>query len=147
MARIAPTPLLPGGRIPSRLPQGPLGSVNAAAGTRVRPLPVILQPGPALALEQTDNRQLNAIQQAQRQSTGQARGNPFANGVLLEGLVLTPGANTISHRLGIPIRGVIIGAVSTNVVVSFAKGPSPAQSCVLTSSSGANVTVDAWLYG
>lgn len=158
MARTVPSPLVVGGRIPTRAPQSQLGGTNPAArynpatntgSGRTIPRPILLQPGPALSLEQSGDRQLNQIQQSQRQSTAQARGNPFANGTLLEGLALVTGSNTIQHQLGIPVRGMILGALYGPGSIAFALGPSPATTCVLTLSGAMSgkVTADVWLYG
>jgi hypothetical protein len=142
--RVAPSPLTVGGHIPTRMPQGQVGGLNQATTGRVMPRPLLLQPGPALALTHLEDRQINDLQQSAKQSTAQSRGNPTANGNLLEGVVLAAGANTIAHGLGSPIRGMLMGQMSAPATWSFSKGSTPSMNFVLTMSGAA--TVDLWVY-
>lgn len=144
MTRTINAPVALGAPLPGRIQNAPFGSTNVAAGARAVPRPIIAQPGPAFALAQTDDRQVNELQQNARRAGAQARANPMANGRLLEGIVLVNGTTTISHGLGRPIRGMIMCAMSAEALWAFSKGLTPAQNFVISANSG--TTVDIWVY-
>jgi hypothetical protein len=143
-SRVVNRPITLGTALPTRIANAQQGSVNPAYGARVVPKPLVPTPGPAFAREHTTDRQINRAQENARVAGQQSRTNPLANGNLLEGLSLSTGTTTISHGLGKPIRGMLMGAMSAAVTWSFAKGATPTQNFQLTVSGP--VTIDLWVY-
>lgn len=90
----------------------------------------------AIALVQTQNSDINQLQQNIGQSVNPLIGNPVTSGNLVKGISLNVGNNLINHGLGYAITGYFI-ASSTGISVfadNIQNNPSPAQSFTLYSS-------------
>jgi hypothetical protein len=123
--RAAPqAPIALGVSLPSRVQGSPVGTGQAAtpvvlssvpAGRGAKAAVSLLQPGPALGRRQTNDRQINALQEAARVSTSQAKADPQSNRNVLEALILVSGDNVIHHGLGRPFRGANLTSMSASV--------------------------------
>ena len=130
MTAPAPGRALPAQRVqlgtvlPSRV-QG--ATVGGAASTVVQSATVqpgrgpraatqLLQPGPALARQQTGDRQTNALQEGQRAATNQAKADPLAGKNVIEGVSLGSGWNVVQHGLGRAFRGAMLASPGVSVI-------------------------------
>ena len=125
-------PIALGVRLPSRVQNAQLGSaVTNAFGTPGRgpaAAPILLQPGPALRRQQTDDRQLNDSIEASRSRTAQATANPLGAANLLEGLSFTGNQTVlVPHGLGRAFRSALVCGPSTNAAVSIQRPSGTAQ--------------------
>lgn len=103
--------------VPSRSQRSQYGAVNRVArvGRQPPPPPIVLQRGPVQGIEQTGDRQLLRIQQSIVQATQQAKANPFAESMILEGLTLLEGVNLVGHGLPQAWRGALLTTPSAAV--------------------------------
>jgi hypothetical protein len=112
MARTVPQPIVTrAGRLPARIQYSQFGSSNSNIGGQVGRVvnrPIITQPGPVTALTQSEHREINELQQNARLANQISRANPFANGNLLQNVILVPGPNVLSHGLGQPFQGAFL---------------------------------------
>jgi hypothetical protein len=103
--------------LPSRVQQGQVGSYAAkpfgSPGRGALPRPILLQPGPALGRQQTGDRQVNALQEAQRVATSVAKASPIGNGNLIENVTLLSGTTLVAHGLGRAFRSCVLCGIST----------------------------------
>jgi hypothetical protein len=136
-------PIALGVRLPSRIQQGQVGSSQVktfgSVGRGPLPRPILLQPGPALARQQTEDRQINAVAEAARSAGAQAKGHPLAAANLVEGLSFV-GNETIlvSHGLGRPFRSALVCAPSTNAFVSIQRPSGIAQDAIFVAVTSYN---------
>lgn len=152
MAGRAPVPprIALGVTPPSRVQQGQVGSAVVttwgAKGRGPRARPLVLQPGPALGRQQTGDRQVNALQEAQRVATSAAKANPIGNGMLLENVTLSSGTNLVAHGLGRAFRSALLCGLSAANLWSIQRPSGIAQdlnyvAIVVTSNMIADVLV------
>lgn len=69
---------------------------------------------------------------------------PWMSGVLLEGVSLTSGANTIEHKLGREIRGWFVVRIQAATATYPVETASDSANLSLT--IGANATVSLWVF-
>lgn len=119
-------------RLPARVQYGDHGNTAAApASTTVTvgraqpPRPALLQRGPAQAQEQfisgsvdpEVNRALGQMQTNIAKATAQAKAAPWANGVLLDDVILSDTwTTTIKHGLGTAALGFFVTNVSNGTI-------------------------------
>ena len=148
MARLPITPIqLAAARVPNRVQHsGSFGTQNNAGRMRKLPPPVLLQAGPTLAREQTDDRQINQSQRNVFGTIQQAKGNPTANGNMIEQVEFV--ANTeqsIHHGLGIPARGAHVLNFSAHA--GYRTRVNAAHPAEIYITCDADCTADVWAYG
>ena len=77
--------------------------------------------------------------------TEQLSKNPLLSGVLLEGITMTTGTNSIEHKLGRPVRGFLVVNQSSNS--NFWVDPSnQTLESILVLSSSANSTISIYIF-
>jgi len=141
---------------PTRVqPAGNYGAYNPSGKARVSPPPSITQAGPALALVHVPGelgRELHRMQSATRDAVGQARANPMARGVLVEGVAFHASTWTkIAHGLGFAFRGAMV--VSPSALASYAVSGNAAYGLVASLDArqcwvqtSADCTASVWVW-
>jgi hypothetical protein len=111
----------------------------------------VIQPQNAYPREHFPARADNQAQENARATTAQVRANPFANGVLLGGVLFVNGDGIqLSHRLGRPYQGFYLVNVSDlsdgvpTAAISSAPNPAP-QAFIILGAQG-TFTADVWVY-
>jgi hypothetical protein len=142
MAGRAPVPprIALGVAPPSRVQNGQVGSAQVVAwgsqGRGPKARPIVLQPGPALGRQQTGDRQVNALQEAQRVATSQAKANPLGSCNFIQGITFSgAGGQLIAHGLGRAfVSCVVCGlATSASAIVAIQRPSGIAQDQVYIS--------------
>lgn len=146
-------------RAPVIVSQTPVGQVNpAVSGGRVARPPQIKLRGPGQGFEtfvskdlpESVNRALNTMQRNVDSAVTQAKGNPFADGVLLTGVAFTNGTVTLTHGLGRAFRGYIVMNVGytsgTNVGVHLASTDMTKAAQEIRLTAHASFSADVWVY-
>lgn len=95
-----------------------------------------------LARFQTQDKDFQLLQSSWSSSLNPLLANPITGGVMLTGILLTSGVNTINHLLGRKMQGWVITDQNGAAAVYRSK---PFNALTLTLTSDANVTVD--IYG
>lgn len=99
----------------------------------------------ALTKLNTESRELNATQANSQQALSVLLKNPLANGVLLEGIKLVAGANSIEHKLLREVRGYLV--VSSTATSTFHDDiQTKATDLKFTLTSSAATTVSLWVF-
>jgi len=134
-------------RVPVRIqPSGVSRFSSLAAAGRSVPQASIRQTGPALSREHFDDRRLNAIQDKVNTALSIAKGNPFADGNLIEGVTFV--ANTLTpvyHNLGSTPRGYFVLNIIGNAA-SFVRIPEHTDAQFLVLGATLDCTADIWIY-
>ena len=96
---------------------------------------------------QTDDLTLSQVQDSLVNCLNPLFTNPMLDGVLVTGVVLAAGANTINNPIQRAVQGVLI--VQKNAFADIHEGaqatnPFPAKTLILT--ANAAVTVDLWIF-
>lgn len=104
-------------RLNSRVQVGQYGGVNNAGRRRKLAAPVILQKGPAQGVEQTTDRQLNALQQNARSANEQSASGPLAAAAFIQGQSFVSGqVVSIPHGLGRAFVSAMLSGCQAPVV-------------------------------
>lgn len=100
----------------------------------------------ALRLEEVESLELRRVQENVRDFAQPLVRLPLLDGLLLEGVSLAAGTNTVSHGLGRPVRGALpcLGSAAASVWLSSASNPSP--SGVLLLEASAPVTLSLFVF-
>lgn len=69
--------------------------------------------------------------------------SPIANPILLRGIALTSGSNTINHTLGATLQGyiVVLNSVSSTFYDGQSTNPSPDKTLILIASEATTVSL------
>lgn len=114
----------------------------------------VLQKQPAYPLEQTGDRQGNAVQTNARNATATSRSNPFADGNLITGIEFTANVTkVINHGLARPYQGYLLlrvrnypgGASNPALVIEIAQAANLNASQISLVPQGGFVA-DVWIY-
>lgn len=95
---------------------------------------------------QTDDRNINQLQNYLIQALRPITQNPETQGTILTEIQLATGSNTIQHGLGVPLQGwqIIRQRASASIYDTQDTNPTPQSTLLLTSS--APVSVDLYVF-
>ena len=91
----------------------------------------------------TDDKDMSLLQTNWAKEINPVLGNPISQGLLLTGLVLASGDNTINHKLGRKLQGWIIVGLSASVTFydKQATNSMPQKTLVLNASGAATINL------
>jgi hypothetical protein len=95
---------------------------------------------------QTDDRTLNQAQQNIKNALGEIQKSPLNGGVLLQGIALTSGDNTVTTKLGRTLTGWILTRVRGSAVIYDKQDSNSQKGNTLILNSSANVTIDLYVF-
>lgn len=97
----------------------------------------------ALRLEEVDSKELRRVQANLADFVQPLVRNPLLDGVLLEGVSLAAGTNTVAHGLGRAPRGVLplLGNADARVWLSATPSAAPAGSVRLDASAAVTLSL------
>ncbi len=72
--------------------------------------------------------------------------NPVVNGILLSGVSLSTGSNTINHKLGRKLQGWCLTRVRASAAIYDTQDSNTMPELTLKLTSSANVTVDIYVF-
>jgi hypothetical protein len=97
----------------------------------------------SIARVQTDDRNINQLQQNIQTAVNPVLANPIVNGILLKDISLTSGNNTVDTKLGRQMQGYIITAMKSAYANVYQVSSTDIQ--MVLNSSGAT-TVDLYVF-
>lgn len=100
----------------------------------------------AIPNQQTNDRNLGFAQGGLQQALGPLLKNPLTNGIILEGVALTTGSNTISHGLGRNLQGWFTVRVRSSATFYDTQDTNTTPQNTLVLVASADVVVNLYVY-
>lgn len=100
----------------------------------------------ALPLIHTEDRDTNMLQTTWASQLNPLLAAPFSSGILLEGIVLSSGANVVNHKLGRKLKGWVVTRLRASATIYDTQDTNQRPELTLNLTASAAVTVDIFVF-
>jgi len=100
----------------------------------------------AIPRMQTEDREINQLQQNIISAVNPVLANPLSSGILLQSVPLLTGANSVNHKLGRPLTGWFVTRLRSLASIYDTQDLNPTPAVTLDLVSSADVVIDLYVF-